>query len=132
VIGAILLLQLGNVAVERQVEVCLAYIWDCGYRLAGWIQPTGETGDAARMIRRGEADVVVVAYGGEEYAAEIVAAGGRLEAVHPAPHVVEPPVSRLDLAAVLSMLRATGRSAREIAEFIGESTAEVRRLLRRK
>ena len=130
---AIVLLQLGNVSVDRQEAMCLEYILDCGYQLAGWIQPTGSSEDAVKMVAAGEAHVVVVAYGGAEYAADIIAAGGRIEAVHPTPHVVEPHPAVRDepqVDSLAQLLRASGRTVREIAEFIGSSTAEVRRIIR--
>lgn len=131
---------MGSVGVDKQTHACLAYIRQRGYRLAGFIRAGGSSKDAIQMITNGQADVVVVAFGGRDLAADVNAAGGRIEAVHPTPHVVEPPVPPPPpvehppavSAALVEALRARGKTVREIAEFLAETTVEIRRSLRRK
>lgn len=132
---AVIYIQLGNVAVAKQTAACLRYIRDRGYHLAGFVRAGGSSADAVTMVEQGLAHVVVVAYGGRDLAGPVIAAGGQVEAVHPAPHVVEPPVppppSQRSVPRLLAQLRGKGRTVEQIAEFMGESTEEIRRLLRR-
>lgn len=135
---AVIRLQPGNVAETRQEAACLTFVRERGYHLAAVVRMWGDPQHAVNMVAAGRAHIVVVAFGGRDLAADVIAAGGRVEAVHPTPHVVEPPVppppvDRLPSVSgqLLTMLKARGRTIREIAEFVGESTGEIRRILRR-
>lgn len=134
-LGAVMVIQLGNTAADKQRTACVGYIAAMGYRLAGIVEQGRSSADAVAMVARGLATVVVVAFGGRELAVEVIAAGGRVEAVHPTPHVVEPPApppaNPRSVVGLLAQLRARGRSVEEIASFLGESTGEIRRMLRR-
>lgn len=133
---AVILIQLAaSVAIAKQEAACLRYVDLRRYRLAGYIE-RGVPADAVRMVKRGEAEVVVVAFGGRDIAAEVTAAGGRVEAVHPTPHVVEPPVAAppksfpRSVVDLLRKMRRRGHTTSEIARLIGENTEDVRRILR--
>lgn len=136
-LAAVIFIQLGNVAVAKQTTSCLGYIRDRGYHLIGFVRAGGSPADAVKMVDAGVAQVVVVAYGGRDLAAEVIAAGGVVEAVHPTPHVVEPPVPAPPPAAprtvprLLAHLLGKGRTVEQIAAFLDESTQEIRRILRR-
>ncbi len=137
---AVVLIQLAaSATIAKQMAACTAYVVDRRYQVAGYIRAGGASADAVRMISAGEASVVVVAFGGRDIAAAVIAAGGRVEAVHPVPHVVEPPVpppppppprsfprSARDMIA--RMVRR-GRTAKEIADLIGENTEDIRRMM---
>jgi hypothetical protein len=136
---AVILIHLAaSATIAKQMAACVTYVDKRHYELAGFIKADGAAEDAVRMVQTGEAEVVVVAFGGRDIAADVKAAGGRVEAVHPMPHVVEPPVpppppppksfprSVVDL---LRKMRNLGHSPSEIAKFIGEDTGDIRRLL---
>lgn len=134
---AVILIQLASSAtITKQWAACTAYVARRRYDLAGLIDERHTSAEAVRMVRHGQAEVVVVAFGGRDIAAEVIAAGGRVEAVHPTPHIVEPPVpppprafprSVVDL---LRKMRRRGHTTSEIAHLIGENTEDVRRILR--
>lgn len=130
---AVIRLQPGNVAAVKQEAACLGFVCERGYLLAGIVPTWGTRRDAVRMVADGRAMIVVVAFGGRDLAGEVIAVGGRVEAVHPTPHVVEPPVppSPRTVVGLLAQLRIRGKTVEEIAGFLGESTGEIRRILRR-
>jgi hypothetical protein len=140
---AVILIQMSSsITMAKQEAACTEYVGAKGYELTGLIRGSGSSADAVAMVEAGRAQVVVVAYGGRDIAAAVQAAGGRIEGVHPTPHVVEPPApppppaprrsfprSALDL---LIKMRDRGHSPTEIAKLIGEDTGEIRRALRRR
>jgi hypothetical protein len=132
---AVILIHLAaSATIAKQMAACVGYVDRRHYQLAGYIE-RGTPADAVRMVKNGEAEVVVVAFGGRDIAAEVIDAGGRVEAVHPIPHIVEPPVPPpvkvfpRSVVALLRKMQRRGHSASEIAHLIGEDTGEVMRLL---
>jgi hypothetical protein len=139
----VILIQMSSsIAMAKQEAACTEYIGSRRYELAGFIRGSGSSADAVAMVESGRARVVVVAYGGRDIAAAVQAAGGRVEGVHPIPHVVEPPApprppaprrsfprSALDL---LIKMRDRGHTTTEIAAMIGEDTGDIRRALQRR
>jgi hypothetical protein len=124
---AIVLVQMGPVPRTRQRDACVAYVQERGWTLAAVVGQAGHARDAITMIARGEAEVVVVAFGGRSLAGDVVRAGGRVEAVHPRPHVVQPYVAIAP--SLVAQLAERGKSPEQIAEILGETTGEIRRKL---
>lgn len=125
--NAVVFIQLGPVAVAKQIQACIAYVRDRGYRLAAIIMAGGSSRDAVVLVAMGLAQVVVVGFGGRSLAGEVTAAGGRVEAVHPAPHVVQP--YRAMAKSLFAQLYDRGKTVTEIAAYLDVPTGEVRRNL---
>jgi hypothetical protein len=132
---AVVWIQPGPTAAAKQEQACHDYVIEGGLRLAAIVPArTGSSRDVVAMIVAGKAEVVVCAYGGRTIAAEVIAAGGRVIAVHPTPHVVEPPEPPPlpgSSGGLLARLRAAGKTVEEIARFLDSPTGDIRRILRR-
>lgn len=132
---AIIWIQPGPTAAAKQEQGCHDYVMEAGLVLAGIVPArTGSSRDVVAMVARGEAEIVVVAYGGRDVAADVIAAGGQVLAVHPTPHIVEPPVPAAlprSSGTLLARLRASGKTIEEIARFLDSPADDIRRILRR-
>lgn len=129
--NAVILPQRGSISIEKQTTACLNYCIDSDYGIAA-ICPYGQWEDAIATIRLGEATLVVVAYGGQFLAEAVTTAGGRVESVHPSPHVVQP-VHRFRLGKTADLVRrlfGMGATVAELADLTGEDTGSIRRTLR--
>lgn len=129
-IDAIILIQRGEPGFKRQIAACLAYCIDQGYQLNAIIPETAPPDSALAAVTAGLAAVVVVAYDGQSVASAVTAAGGRVEAVHPTPHVVVPARGLGVSPAVLVRWYAAGRGVEEIAGLMEETTGDIRDYLR--
>lgn len=132
---AVIWIQRGLTAETKQEAACHEYLTTSGHRLAAIVTAKhGTARDVVATVTRGEADLVVVAYGGRGIAAAVIAAGGQVIAVHPTPHIVEPPVPPplpRSSGGLLAGLRARGKTIEEIARFLDSPTGDIRRMLRR-
>jgi hypothetical protein len=129
---AIIVPQRGCVPIERQLSTCLRHAIDVNYQVAA-IGRDWRPEDVIATIRLGRADVVLVAFGGQSLAPEVTAAGGRVVAVHPTPHVVvvRPKVLRTAIE-LIQRMRIHGRlTDHEIAAVTGENTGDITEMLRR-
>lgn len=129
---AVILPQRGSVPIDKQTTLILRYCLSSGYHLAG-MGNYWRSEDAVAMIRNGRADLIVVAYGGSSLAADVADVGGRVEAVHPQPHVVAPARHR-HAAAVVDMITRWwrhGMGAKEIARLVDDDTANITKMLDR-
>lgn len=132
---AVVWIQPGPTAASKQEQACHEYVIASGLVLATIVPArTGSSRDVVATIARGEAEIVVVAYGGRGIAAAVIAGGGRVIAVHPTPHTVEPPEPPplpRSSGGLLARLRATGKTIEEIARFLDSPTGDIRAMLRR-
>jgi hypothetical protein len=132
---AVVWIQPGPTAAAKQEQACHDYLMgSCDTLVAIVPARTGSSRDVVAMIARGEAELVIVAFGGRDVAAAVIAAGGSVLAVHPTPHIVEPPVPPplpRSSGGLLAALRARGKTVEEIARFLDASTGDIRRMLRR-
>jgi len=127
---AIIVPQRGAVPVEKQYGACLRHAMAANYRLAAicWeYRPE----DVIDTITRGVADVVLVAVGGQSIAPDVTAAGGRVVAVHPTPHLVVPrPRVLRGAIELIQRMRLRGQTPKQIAALVGESTGDISAILR--
>jgi hypothetical protein len=118
---------------DRQTTMCLRYALEQHYTLLA-VVPSWAPEDACKLVRDGTVDVVVCAFDSRavtQLAADLPPAG-RVEVVHPAPHVVVAAHHRVgSVADLVARWRRRGRSVRQIAEDLDEPTGEVRDLLRK-
>jgi hypothetical protein len=119
---------------ERQTVLCLQYAVEEQHYTLLAVVPYWAPEDACKLVRDGTVDVVVAAFDSKavnQLAADLPPAG-RVEVVHPQPHVVERPHHRLgSVADLVARWCGRGRSVRQIADDLDEPTGEVRDLLRR-
>lgn len=127
---AVVYIQRGP-TVKQQTTECLEYAAAEDlevFALAPWWAPQ----DAVNLVRSGACDVVLVAF--ESRAAHELAGQldrGQVIRVHPVPKVIAPPkVGLPSLADLILRWRRKGRTVEEIARDIGESTGEIRSILR--
>lgn len=78
----ILIRQVEQLDLRRQLVACMRLLEQAGYTLAGLLQPSAEIDHAAALVRTGAAEVVVVAYSDDELDQQIQQAGGRVEPVY--------------------------------------------------
>jgi hypothetical protein len=119
---------------DRQTTMCLRYAVEEQHYTLLAIVPHWAPEDACKLVRDGTVDVVVAAFDSKavtQLAADLPPAG-RVEVVHPRPHVVERPHHRLgSVADLVVRWWNRGRCVRQIADDLDEPTGEVRDLLRR-
>lgn len=120
-----------SVAPEKQLRACAQYCNEAGYIFAALIKHD-DCHEAADLIAAGLVDIAIVAFGGEELAELVAAVGGRVEAIHPEPHVVTPRrhAARTVTDLIVRIYRQC-RSVREVADLTEETTAEIRSILRK-
>lgn len=131
-----ILLQRG-VPADRQRNICGPYCEDERYKVAS-IVPAYAAEQAARLVRDGLVDAIVVAFEGRgltELVAQVADAGGQVIAVHPKPRVLNPP-SRLGapvrwIAQMVERWHRKGMEARQIAALLDEDTTDVTAVLLR-
>lgn len=132
-IHAAIFLQRGGPSAERQIEACLDYCAAVHYPALA-IVPPGRPGDAVQLVRDGRVQVIVTGFdskAAQQMAAEIDDAG-RVEVIHPAPRVIEPPRHKLaTLGDLIVRWFRHGKSVKEIAADIDEKTIDVRAILRK-
>lgn len=128
---AAVIVQRGHVPTDKQLHACISHISSQGYIMASYCTSAE---DAICAVTGGHADLVVVAYGGERVARGLAAHGARVEAVHPTPHIVEPPPppeSRPRPVEWIVRWFRGGRSVSEIAELLDSPTGDIRAELQR-
>jgi len=128
--NAIILIQHGSVPADRQTTSCLKYCLQRGYHLEA-IGGYAHGDQVLRMAEQGRVTVAVVAYGGVTLAAELESTRARVEAVHPQPHVVRPRSLLATAAELIKRLAGKGKTPKQIAALLEESTADVTDVLRR-
>lgn len=124
---AAILVRLDGTLADRQQRTCLDY---CAARLYAVESLCVQLDDAAMLAEAGAIDVVVAAYDDRDDAAaarRIRAAGARLEYVR-APRRSIRRVGDDDLAVGMHQ---RGAAVEQIADFLKETTREIRALLRR-
>lgn len=134
---AAILLQRGSVPADRQADICGPYCLEERLKIAS-IVPAYAPEQAARLVRDGLVDTIVVAFEGRglaELVVEIADAGGQTIAVHPQPRVLNPP-SRIGAPArwITQLVRRchkTGMEARQIAALLDEDTTDITSVLLR-
>jgi hypothetical protein len=116
-----------GVSSDRQIGVCMGYLEQAGYTLAGLLQSHSEPEQAAALIGSGAADVVVAAWAAaDELVALVEQAGGRTEFVH------RPERRNATVRSMLAVLyREEGWSVPRLAHRFGIDQREVADHLRR-
>ena len=127
--AAILVQQVRDVSGERQLALALSYVTEVGYRLTAIVRGC-VPGAAGHAVKAGIANVIVVAFGGEDVSDEVAAAGGRIEAVHPTPHVVPARTGAAPYIDVMLRWYCKGRGVIEIADLLDSPTVDIDVLLR--
>lgn len=122
---AVLYLQPGTVPHARQAQFCLSFCEARGYHVVALVPPPAP-GDAVRMVRDGDADLVVAAF----------ASRGTLRRLALAADVqvayVRPPRVRREVGEVIvRMYRNSGGDLDLVASMVGESPQQIRAVLLR-
>lgn len=131
---ALIYVQPGRVEAAKQTAACARYAMRKGYRLT--VVPEHALAEAVRLIRDGQAEVLLLAYRDGEQAAAIVAqveaAGGRVEfCTHRrAPAQRRPTGTELDRAAL--RMHDLGADTDEIVRLFHIPASRLRDLLRRR
>jgi hypothetical protein len=127
---ALIYVQSGDVSVGKQTTECLRYAMAHGWSFA--IVPAGALREAVRLIREGQATLLLLAYG-DEHLSEIVQAveeaGGSVEVCHPG-HAGRAPAGQVPDAMVIRMAEHGG-TPEEIVRLLGVAEDRVRRILDR-
>lgn len=134
---ALIYIQSGTVAAAKQTTACLRWAMDHGYQFS--IVRAGAWMEAVRLIREGDADILLLAYAGGEAAAQIIAAveavGGRVETCRgghraPAPKPLLEPGHTTDELVINAAKRGFGPD--QIHAFLGVPLERIRLILRRR
>jgi hypothetical protein len=131
--NAAIFVQRGGPSRDRQIEACRQYCATEQYSVYA-IVPPGRPADAVQLVRQRRVSVIVTGFDSkpvQQLAADVDGAG-RVEVVHPAPRVVEPPRHKLGTIAdlVVRWFRR-GKPIKEIAVEIDGNTTDVRAILRK-
>lgn len=105
---------------EKQEDACLRHCAERGYDAPTLVR---DATSALRLLRERKADVIVTAYtpsAGPDIAAEVEAAGGRVERVRRGTRLMR------EVGSLIERLFAKGLSVAEISEVIEMPTGEVR------
>lgn len=121
-------IQPGMVAAERQLRLCIEFCESHHYQLTS-ICPAHDPASAVTLAVRGAVVAVLVAFAARSRPGDIrelaVASGVELLYVRP------PVMSRVEALDVAGMYQRSGGDVALVARLLGESTAEIRRVLAR-
>lgn len=130
-IRVLIYVQLGSVPVYKQTQLCLQYVMAKGWSFS--IVPAGAWREAVRLIREGQADVLLMAYHDEnsaEIARAVEEAGGTVEFCRPG-RAPEPRAPGHDTTEIVLRMHDRGGTTGEIVRLLGVAEGRVRAIVSR-